>query len=110
MVPEFSLTLILFEVQDTFKHFNPLFDFYLFLNNVMPADGKFGDLFFPELLEVVVAVSRAAFNRVLSKQSLAAQQSGNLSEFSASLSRSSSDVTGDSGEGLQVWHFLSMVI
>lgn len=68
---------------------------------LMPADGKFGDISFPELLEVVIAMSRAAFNRV-SKQSLTAQQSGNFSEFSASLSRSFSDVTEDSGEGLQV--------
>lgn len=68
---------------------------------LMPADGKFGDICFPELLEVIIAMSRAAFIRV-TKQSLTAEQSGNFSEFSASLSRSFSDVTEDSGEGLQV--------
>lgn len=74
---------------------------------LMPADGKFGDICFPELLDVVIAMSRAAFNRV-SNQSLTAQQSGNFSEFNANSSRSFSDVTDDSGEGLQVWYFLSM--
>lgn len=76
---------------------------------LMPADGKFGDICFPELLEVIIAMSRAAFNRV-TKQSLTAEQSGNFSEFSASLSRSFSDVTEDSGEGLQVEYLLSTVM
>lgn len=76
---------------------------------LMPADGKFGDICLPELLEVIIAMSRAAFNRV-TKQSLTAEQSGNFSEFSASLSRSFSDVTEDSGEGLQVEYLLSTVM
>ncbi|XP_073395858.1 protein SPIRRIG [Physcomitrium patens] len=66
---------------------------------LLPGDGKSGEISFPELLEAVIAMCRAAFNRV-SKQSLTAQQSGNFSEL-ASLARSYSDVTEDAGEALQ---------
>ena len=78
-------------------------------HGLMPGDGKFGDICFPELLEVVIAMCKAPFSRV-SKQSLTAQQSGNFSEFSASLSRSYSGVTEDSGEALQVCYLLFMAI
>lgn len=70
---------------------------------LMPSDEKPGEICFPELLEAVIAMCKATFDRV-SKQSLAAQQSGNFSEFSASLAHSFSDLTEDSGEGLQVRH------
>ena len=72
-------------------------------HGLMPGDGKFGEICFPELLEVVIAMCRAAFNRV-SKQSLTAQQSGNFSEF-RTLARSYSGVTEDSGEILLVCRF-----
>ncbi len=68
---------------------------------LMPSDGKVVEICFPELLETVIAMSKATFDQ-LSKRSLAIQQSGNFSEFTATLARSFSDTTEDSGEPLQV--------
>lgn len=67
---------------------------------LLPGDGKSGEISFPELLGAVIAMCRAAFNRV-SKQSLTAQQSGNFSKL-APLARNYSNVTENAGEAFQV--------
>lgn len=65
---------------------------------LMPSDGNFGDLQFVDLLETVVAMARAAFDR-LSVRSMLAYQNGNLSHLSGSLASDLVEATNDLAGG-----------
>ncbi|KAK4357427.1 hypothetical protein RND71_023037 [Anisodus tanguticus] len=71
---------------------------------LMPSDGIYGDLKFTELLESVIAMAKATFDR-LSMQSMLAHQTGNLSQISAGivaeLAEDNTDIAGElQGEAL----------
>ncbi|VFR02089.1 unnamed protein product [Cuscuta campestris] len=51
---------------------------------LMPSDGKYGELKYTELLESVVAMAKATFDR-LCMQSMLAHQTGNISQISAGI-------------------------
>ncbi|XP_019178500.1 PREDICTED: protein SPIRRIG-like isoform X1 [Ipomoea nil] len=51
---------------------------------LMPSDGNYGELKFTELLESVIAMAKATFDR-LCMQSMLAHQAGNLSQISAGI-------------------------
>ncbi|CAH9093663.1 unnamed protein product [Cuscuta europaea] len=65
---------------------------------LMPGDGNYGELKFTELLESVVAMARATFDR-LCMQSMLAHQTGSLSQISAGIAAELADEYTDwSGE------------
>ncbi|XP_010917623.1 protein SPIRRIG [Elaeis guineensis] len=71
---------------------------------LMPSDGNYGELKFVELLETIIAMAKATFDR-LSMQSMLAYQNGNLSHLNgtlvAELVEATTDMTGDlQGEAL----------
>ncbi|KAL3328516.1 hypothetical protein AABB24_035913 [Solanum stoloniferum] len=71
---------------------------------LMPSDGIYGDLKFTELLESVIAMAKATFDR-LSMQAMLAHQTGNLSQISAGvvaeLAEDNTDIAGElQGEAL----------
>jgi hypothetical protein len=63
---------------------------------LIPGDGYKGELFFTELLDSVISMAKASFNRMIAQSELA-QQTGDFSGFNVS---SASDLDG--GETLQV--------
>lgn len=63
---------------------------------LMPADGSKAELFFIELLEAVISMSKAAFDRMI-VQFEVAQQSGDFGGFDVALAS-----ILDEGETLQV--------
>ncbi|XP_072990380.1 protein SPIRRIG isoform X1 [Typha latifolia] len=71
---------------------------------LMPSDGNYGELKFVDLLETVIAMAKATFDK-LSMKSMLAHQNGNLSHLSGSLVaelvEATTDMTGDlQGEAL----------
>lgn len=71
---------------------------------LMPSDGNYGELKFVELLETIIAMAKATFDR-LSMQAMLAHQNGNLSHLNgtlvAELVEATTDMTGDlQGEAL----------
>jgi hypothetical protein len=78
---------------------------------LIPRQGNKSELFFTELLESVVAMSKAAFNQII-VQSESTEQSGDFSGFYGTVAANST--AADSGETLQVtlplqnfldWHY-----
>ncbi|KAJ3673307.1 hypothetical protein LUZ60_006681 [Juncus effusus] len=71
---------------------------------LMPSDGNFGELQFVDLLETVIAMSKAAFDR-LSMKSMLAHQNENLSHLNgADLVEASGETQSDDLQGEALMH------
>lgn len=69
----------------------------------MPNDGKKAELYFTELLESVISMSKAGFDRMIAQSELA-KESGDFSGFEVALAASP-----DIGEPLQVRIYTSSI-
>ncbi|WOL03138.1 protein SPIRRIG-like [Canna indica] len=67
---------------------------------LLPNDGNYGEMKFVDLLETVIAMAKATFDR-LSMQSMLAHQDGNLSHVNGSLVAELVEATADTGGDLQ---------
>uniref|UniRef100_A0A6V7QUX9 Protein SPIRRIG n=1 Tax=Ananas comosus var. bracteatus TaxID=296719 RepID=A0A6V7QUX9_ANACO len=68
---------------------------------LMPSDGNYGELKFVDLLETVIAMAKATFDR-LSMKSMLAHQNCNLSHLNGTLVSELVEATTDTAEDLQV--------
>jgi hypothetical protein len=69
-------------------------------HTLMPNHGSAEDLYFPDLLESLIAMAKAVFDR-MSSVSQKAQESGDFTEFNALLASNFSHGLGGTGETLQ---------